>query len=88
MEAAAVDLRWYTPCVLMYAQRGLNLLFPEDALKGAVKILYICTVHTVYTFVTFYSTVHISFRGHVYLFSYSLNYYCEPQGMTIGLCMK
>jgi len=34
----------------MYAQHGLNLLFPEDALKGAVKIIifvqYICTFYS------------------------------------------
>ncbi|XP_065919163.1 PAN2-PAN3 deadenylation complex catalytic subunit PAN2-like isoform X2 [Dysidea avara] len=37
-EAATVDLRWYTPCVLMYAQRGLNLLFPEDSLKVVYQL--------------------------------------------------
>jgi len=36
-EAATVDWHWYTPCVLMYAQHGLNSLFPEDALKGTCK---------------------------------------------------
>ena len=38
LQAATIDHKWFTPCVLMYAQRGVNSLFPEDALKGTVQL--------------------------------------------------
>ena len=38
LEAASIDHRWFSPCVLMYAQCGVNSLFSEEVLKDATQL--------------------------------------------------